>query len=326
MLTLWNIIKKIPGTVAIVIATILGVVILSIMFPERSQLLAMLAVVTLVPLVAFRIRKEAGFIVTALVVVALAFWGPSMVREFNRASNPNGTFASFFAKAKEQTLGAIGLYKPGAIGQASLLSGVMASDAKLSANIEKQIIHTGSTIDDTQMTLKHEQIDSMFSAAGAIKTNQEVFGRILAAGGMNAVLMKSSAEPDTIQVDVKDSSPKSVSIPKGHDAMLTVRFARYNCGAGYYGASGCGVTPVLSESTYPTAFVAPNLSAWATLYRINGGEWHVLQDGVNTYIKGNLESDTEVEFVVNDRTTTFDNNIGDCVIGYQNIPMGYASL
>ncbi len=319
-----NFLKNMPGTIIIVLATILGVVLTSIMFPERSQLIITLGVVALVCIVAFRAHKVAGIVVTGACIIALAFWGPSVVQEFNRANNPNGTFASYFAKAKEQTTRAGATYKPGAVGQASLLSGVMSSDAKLSANLDQFIIRTGSTIADSQLVLVSTQVDSLMHAANVIKQNQETFTKILVAGGVvpNAPAKKTA---DTLSVNVASTSPASIDIPEGHDAVLTVRYARYSCDVDTLGASGRRITPNDSKASYPTAFVAPHLSAYALLYRVDGGPWNVLDDGITAYVKGDLDDDVEVEFLVNDRKTTFDDNTGKCVVGYELVPVSYAS-
>ena len=70
---MWEAIKKLPGTVVILIATLLGIVVLSIMFPERAQILAILGICALVSVGAFRAKPVAGFIVTSLMIVAFVF-------------------------------------------------------------------------------------------------------------------------------------------------------------------------------------------------------------------------------------------------------------
>ena len=152
------------------------------------------------------------------------------MQEFNRANDPNGTFASFFAKAKEQTINANRDYASGAISQASALAGVMAVDAKLSANLEVNIMRTGSTIDSAQLTLRPEQVDSLVLAASTIKENQLVLQNILAVAGITNVEPTKAADSlDTLVVDVANEDGATYKIPRGKTAEVSIDSAWYTC-------------------------------------------------------------------------------------------------
>lgn len=297
---MWQAIKELPGTVVILIATLLGIVVLSIMFPERVQLIATLGVICLVPIVTYRINMVAGHIVTVLVVVALAFWLPSVILEAKRANDPNGTFASFFAKAKEQTMNASRTYAAGATSQASIMAGVMSTDAKLSGNLDVHILRMGQTIDTSQLVLNDSQINILMSAAGTIPENQSVFKRVLTAAGIpSAEPTKAADSLDTLVVNVANEDGTTFPIPRGMSAQIHIDSAWYGCNfrellgykASYTDGNGYGIVPYTANGggrEYVNRFLNPNEVMGAVLvfdqdnpkgYRLAMGQTIVVNGG-----------------------------------------------
>ena len=314
---MWEAIKKLPGSVVITIAALLGVIVLSVIFPERAQLIAVIGLCSVVSVIAFRANATAGFIVTGLMIIALAFWIPKFIQEYNRAHDPNGTFASFFAKAKEQTVQASRTYAPGATSQASIIAAVMSADAKLSGNLDKHLLAMGMTIDSNQLVLHNDQIDTLMSAAGTIKVNQSVFKNVLvAADVINVVPVKPADTLDTLQLDVSDSDGLEYEIPAGQQVTFWVESAWYyssfdvNTGDSLWcDANGYGTCPRYEDKDmhkYP----APDLNILSVVYKHPGLPWTMAGMHAKHLVENSTESEMILQFTINDKSNGMSKDTG----------------